>query len=83
MDLSGFGVDETIAAAGAKFVFDRWWLLLTIFEINAGGKIGDFCGDFGLFKIVAYKEPSNGPKWNFSHGPCVCKEPTNEMNSKK
>lgn len=54
---SGFGVDETID----KFEFDRWWLLLTMFDINAGGNVGDFCGDFGLFKMVAYNEPSNGP----------------------
>lgn len=39
---------------------------MTIFDINAGGNVGDFNGDFGLFNIVAYNEPSNGP--------CVCNE---------
>lgn len=46
-----------------------WWLLFTIFEMKAGGNTGDFSGDFGLFSIVAYSEPSNGP-W-------VCNESTN------
>lgn len=68
---SGFGVDETMV----KFELDRWWLLLTIFEINAGGNVGDLNGDFGLFKIVAYNEPSNGP-W-------VCNEPAKKNDSIK
>lgn len=47
-EVRSFGVE----ARGSESDFE--WLLLTMFEINAGGNgNGDFNGDLGLFNIVA------------------------------